>query len=192
MTATNIVGIDPHRKTFTATLLDERGGEIDHAHFTNNRDGHAAALAWATEFGPVERWGIEGASGLGRPLAEFLVAAAVTCAKCHPTRRHCGNAAGTRVRPTGSTLTASQLRPRPTRVSPGRSSTSSQPSRTRFVTGSPCGTTLARRCARSASNSSANSTRSFMTSPKSSGHSSRPRRPSVLASHRLPSLMPLR
>jgi transposase len=75
MTAANIVGVDPHRRTFTATLLDPRGGELDHAHFSNNRDGHAAVLVWATEFGPVERWGIEGASGLGRPLAEFLVAA---------------------------------------------------------------------------------------------------------------------
>ena len=75
MTTANIVGVDPHRKTFTATLLDLRGGEIDHAHFTNNRDGHAAALVWATEFGTVERWGIEGASGLGRPLAEFLISA---------------------------------------------------------------------------------------------------------------------
>jgi transposase len=32
-------------------------------------------LVWAAGLGPTDRWGIEGASGLGRHLAEFLVAA---------------------------------------------------------------------------------------------------------------------
>jgi transposase len=32
-------------------------------------------VAWASGFGSVERWGIEGANGLGRPLAEYLVEA---------------------------------------------------------------------------------------------------------------------
>lgn len=75
MTADNIIGIDPHRTTFTATALDPRGGELGHAHFPNTRAGHAAALAWAAGFGLADRWGIEGASGLGRQLAEFLVEA---------------------------------------------------------------------------------------------------------------------
>ena len=43
-----------------------------HGIFPNSRAGHAAGLAWAAEFGPADRWGIEGASGLGRQLAEFL------------------------------------------------------------------------------------------------------------------------
>ncbi len=75
MAALNIVGVDPHRRTFTATVLDSRGGELGHAHFPNTRKGHGAGLAWAGELGPIDRWGIEGASGLGRHLAEFLVAA---------------------------------------------------------------------------------------------------------------------
>jgi transposase len=75
MTTANIIGIDPHRKTFTATALDPRGGELGQAHFPNTREGHGSSLAWATGFGSVERWGIEGASGLGRRLAEFLVGA---------------------------------------------------------------------------------------------------------------------
>ena len=75
MTASNIVGVDPHRKTFTATVLDARGGELGHAHFPNTREGHDAGLAWAAGFGPADRWGVEGASGLGRHLAEFLVEA---------------------------------------------------------------------------------------------------------------------
>jgi transposase len=75
MTASNIVGVDPHRLTFTATVLDSRGGELGHAHFPNTRQGHDAGLAWAAGLGPADRWGVEGASGLGRHLAEFLVAA---------------------------------------------------------------------------------------------------------------------
>jgi hypothetical protein len=39
MTASNIVGVDPHRTTFTATVLDARGGELGHAHFPNTRQG---------------------------------------------------------------------------------------------------------------------------------------------------------
>ncbi len=75
MTASNIVGIDPHRRTFTATVLDSRGGELGHAHFPNTRQGHSDGLAWAAGLGSADRWGVEGASGLGRHLAEFLVAA---------------------------------------------------------------------------------------------------------------------
>jgi transposase len=75
MKAGNIVGVDPHRKTFTATVLDPRGGELGHAHFPNTRDGHRSGMAWASEFGSIDRWGIEGASGLGRHLAGFLVEA---------------------------------------------------------------------------------------------------------------------
>lgn len=74
MTAGNTIGVDPHRETFTATVLDERGGEGDHAPFANTRAGHADAERWGAGHGPIERWGVEGASGLGRHLAEFLVA----------------------------------------------------------------------------------------------------------------------
>ena len=73
MTTANTVGVDPHRRTFTATVLDPRGGELDHAHFPNTRAGHGDAVNWAAARGPIERWGVEGASGLGRHLAEFLV-----------------------------------------------------------------------------------------------------------------------
>lgn len=75
MTAGNIIGIDPHRRTFTATVLDPRGGAIGLAHFPNTHEGHDSGLAWAAGFGPIDRWGVEGAGGLGRQLAEFLVEA---------------------------------------------------------------------------------------------------------------------
>ena len=68
-----IVGVDPHRKVFTASVLDESGRDLDHQHFANTGEGHADALGWAQSIGSIHKIGIEGASGLGRPLAEFLV-----------------------------------------------------------------------------------------------------------------------
>lgn len=75
MTAGSIIGVDPHLRTFSVTVLDPRGGEIGHAHLPNTHEGHTAGLAWASGFGPIDRWGIEGAGGLGRRLAGFLVEA---------------------------------------------------------------------------------------------------------------------
>ena len=69
MTDIVTVGVDPHRQVFTASALDERGRALGHQHFENNHAGHVAALIWARGMGGVDRVGIEGASGLGRPLA---------------------------------------------------------------------------------------------------------------------------
>jgi transposase len=67
------VGIDPHKKTLTATVLDGRGGTVATASFKVSGVGHRALVEWVTGFGPVRRWGIESASGLGRHTAIFLV-----------------------------------------------------------------------------------------------------------------------
>ncbi len=70
--AGNVVGIDPHKRTLSACVLDERGAVVDIAHFRVSAEGHRALEAWALGCGPVTRWGIEGASGLGRHTAIFL------------------------------------------------------------------------------------------------------------------------
>jgi transposase len=67
------VGIDPHKKTLTATVLDGRGGTVATASFKVSGVGHRALVEWATSFGWVLRWEIEGASGLGRHTAIFLI-----------------------------------------------------------------------------------------------------------------------
>jgi hypothetical protein len=41
-------------------------------HFRVSGDGHRALEAWARQFGPIVRWGIEGASAFGRHTAIFL------------------------------------------------------------------------------------------------------------------------
>ncbi len=69
----NIVGVDPHRGTFTAAILDPVGRLLDHRSFANDPAGYTEVKTWASDLGAIDRWGIEGASGLGRHLAEALV-----------------------------------------------------------------------------------------------------------------------
>ena len=70
---TNVFGADPHKRTVTASVLDARGGVLGTATFPVSGDGHRAMESWALQFGPISRWGIEGASGLGRHTAMFLI-----------------------------------------------------------------------------------------------------------------------
>jgi hypothetical protein len=43
----NVFGADPHKRTVTATVLDERGGVLGTATFRVSGDGHRAMEAWA-------------------------------------------------------------------------------------------------------------------------------------------------
>jgi transposase len=70
--AGNVVGVDPHKRTLTATVADPRGGIVASEHFRVSGDGHRALEAWARQFGPIVRWGVEGASAWGRHTAVFL------------------------------------------------------------------------------------------------------------------------
>src|SRR5437764_1363472 len=70
--AGNVVGIDPHKRTLTATIADARGGILSSAHFRVSGEGHRELEAWARQFGPIARWGIEGAASWGRHTAMFL------------------------------------------------------------------------------------------------------------------------
>jgi transposase len=82
----NDVGIDPHKKTLTASVLDGRGGMVATASFKVSGVGHRALLEWATGFGRVRRWGIENASGLGRHTAIFLIERGCDVRDVCPTR----------------------------------------------------------------------------------------------------------
>src|ERR1700745_1063515 len=70
--AGNVGGVDPHKRTLTATVADPRGGIVASEHFPSPGGGHRALEAWARQFGPIVRWGIEGASAWGRHPAVFL------------------------------------------------------------------------------------------------------------------------
>jgi transposase len=71
--AGNVVGIDPHKRTLTATVVDPRGGVLASEHFRVSGDGHRALEAWARQFGQIARWGIEGSASWGRHTAVFLI-----------------------------------------------------------------------------------------------------------------------
>ncbi len=71
--AGNVVGVDPHKRSLTATVVDPRGGVLASEHFRVSGDGHRALEAWARQVGEIARWGIEGASAWGRHTAVFLI-----------------------------------------------------------------------------------------------------------------------
>jgi transposase len=65
------IGVDPHKASCTAAVLDERGELVDQQRFAATRTGSRALRRWAKRW-PERRWAIEGASGLGRTLAQQL------------------------------------------------------------------------------------------------------------------------
>jgi transposase len=66
-----IIGVDPHKASCTAAVLDERGELVDQQRFAATRTGSRALGRWAKRW-PKRRWAVEGASGLGRTLAQQL------------------------------------------------------------------------------------------------------------------------
>ena len=83
--AGNVVGVDPHKRTLTATVVDPRGGILASEHFRVSGEGHRELEAWAEQFGPIARWGIEGSASWGRHTAVFLTG------RGHDVRDVCAN-----------------------------------------------------------------------------------------------------
>ena len=83
--AGNVVGVDPHKRTLTATVADPRGGILASGHFRVSGEGHRELEAWARQFGQIARWGVEGAASWGRHTAMFL------CGRGHDVRDVCAN-----------------------------------------------------------------------------------------------------
>jgi hypothetical protein len=71
--AGNVVGIDPPKRTLTATVVDPRGGVLASEHFRVSGDGHRELEAWARQLGQIARWGIEGSASWGRHTAVYLI-----------------------------------------------------------------------------------------------------------------------
>lgn len=71
-----IVGIDVHKHTHTAALLDSASGEVATLTFPNAPDGFAKLRSWLqSRDGEQAAVGIENAAGYGRPLVASLIAA---------------------------------------------------------------------------------------------------------------------
>ncbi len=68
-----IVGCDPHKKSVTIEVVDDRGTVLGTGRFgTENRE-YKAMLDYVRRQWPHHRWAIEGAQGVGRPLAQRLL-----------------------------------------------------------------------------------------------------------------------
>src|SRR3954467_1604052 len=72
-----LIRVDPHKGTNAVAVLNGREELLEYALFATNRAGLRSLRRWAKRFG--ERcWAVEGAGGVGRPVAQHLVAAGET------------------------------------------------------------------------------------------------------------------
>ena len=69
-----IVGVDPHKKSVTIEVVDADGTVLSTGRFATDTEGHRVMLAYVREQWPHHRWAVEGANGVGRPLAQRLLA----------------------------------------------------------------------------------------------------------------------
>jgi transposase len=69
------VGVDPHKKSLTAAVVDGLGRVLETREFPNDSSGHSRVVKWVNLRGDVRRIGIEGSGGLGAGLARKLVEA---------------------------------------------------------------------------------------------------------------------
>jgi hypothetical protein len=69
------IGVDAHKTMNAACALDDAGKELECWEGPNTEAGWQGLLKWAVNLGPDRHWGIEGAWGYGRGLAQYLVAA---------------------------------------------------------------------------------------------------------------------
>src|SRR5947209_20324810 len=70
-------GVDTHLDTHVAAALDANGGVLGVESFPTTTAGFAALHDWLSEFGPLERVGVEGTGAYGAGLARHLRARGV-------------------------------------------------------------------------------------------------------------------
>ena len=68
------IGVDTHKATLAACLVDGLGMAREEREFANDRAGHAAFAAWVGALDEPVRVGVEGSSSYGAALARHLVA----------------------------------------------------------------------------------------------------------------------
>ena len=69
-----IVGVDPHKKSVTIEAIDQQGKKVATGRFGTGTGDYKAMLRHVRQQWPDHRWAIEGAHGVGRPLAQRLLA----------------------------------------------------------------------------------------------------------------------
>ncbi len=69
-----IIGVDPHKLSATIEVIDGHEKLLDSGRFTTDRAGYAAMRTYVKSW-PDRVWAVEGANGVGRPLAQRLLEA---------------------------------------------------------------------------------------------------------------------
>ena len=67
-----VIGVDPHKLSATIEVVDDHERMLGQGRFTTDRAGYAAMRTYAKAW-PVRVWAVEGANGVGRPLAQRLL-----------------------------------------------------------------------------------------------------------------------
>lgn len=68
-----VIGIDPHKSSITASAIDSSGCQLAVRRFVVNAGTAKQLLGWVAQW-PERRFAIEGANGVGRGIAQILVA----------------------------------------------------------------------------------------------------------------------
>jgi hypothetical protein len=63
-----IIGVDPHRRSATIEIINDREQAVGRGRFATDRDGYKAMLAAGRKH-PDRIWAVEGCSGIGRHVA---------------------------------------------------------------------------------------------------------------------------
>lgn len=68
-----VIGMDPHKRSATIEVVDERERVLAAGRFGTDREGYRQLLAAGRQY-PERLWAVEGCQGVGRHLAQRLVA----------------------------------------------------------------------------------------------------------------------
>ena len=63
-----VIGVDPHKLSATIEVVDQRENLLGSGRFTTDKAGFAAMRKYVAQWQHRE-WAVEGALGVGRPLA---------------------------------------------------------------------------------------------------------------------------
>ena len=67
-----VIGVDTHKYVHVAAVMDSIGGILASLTIATDNGGYQQLLDWATEFGQIIGFGIEGTGSYGAGLTSFI------------------------------------------------------------------------------------------------------------------------
>ena len=112
-----VAGIDPHKRTATVAVVDVLGAVVTSLSFAVSKSGIAELLALLRSTSlSIDRVGVEGSGGLGRPVMLALAAAGYDVRESRPTAPPTVVSGAAEQRPMSRTPRRSHGRRSPTRT----------------------------------------------------------------------------